>query len=101
MDYIIASTDDGADSDASTDDGVDDMMVVTEAVFHLSPCPWIKLAPRLLVRAFARSNQFICHRVVEWQCFRRLTVRQYLQQDNETNELTRADVKAFSESSRK
>ena len=33
MDYIIASTDDGADSDASTDDGADDMMVVTELCF--------------------------------------------------------------------
>ena len=95
MDYIIASTDDGADSDASTDDGADDMMVVTRAVFHWSPCPWIKLAYRLPVNAFARSNHFICHRVVEWQCFRRPTVRQYLQLDNETNELTRADVKAF------
>ena len=95
MDYIIASTDDGADSDASTDDGADDMMVVTEAVFHLSPCPWIELAHRLLVKAFARSNHFICHRVVEWKCFRRLTVRQYLQLDNKTNELKRADVKAF------
>ena len=53
MDTIIA---DGADSDASTDDGAGDMMVVTEAVFHLSPCPWIKLVHRLLVRAFARST---------------------------------------------
>ena len=95
MDYIIASTDDGADSDASTDDGADDMMVVTRAVFHWSPCPWIKLAYRLLVNAFARSNHFICHRVVKWQCFRRFTVRKYLQLDNKTNELKRADVKAF------
>ena len=95
MDYIIASTDDGAHSDASTDDGADDMMVVTEAVFHLSPCPWIKLAHDLLVKAFVRSNFFICHRVVEWKCFRRFTIRQYLQLDNKTNELTRADVKAF------
>ena len=91
MDTIIA---DGADSDVSTDNGADDMMVVTEAV-HLSPCPWIKLAHDLLVKAFSRSNFFICHRVVDWQCFRRSEVRQYLQLDNETNELTRADVKAF------
>ena len=71
------------------------MMVVTEAVFHLSPCPWMKLAHRLLVRAFARSNRFYCHRVVEWQCFRRSAVRQYLRLDNKTSELKRADVKAF------
>ena len=95
MDHIIASTDDGADSDASTDDGADDLMITTEVVFHWSPCPWIKLAHNLLVKAFVRSNFFICHRVVEWQCFRRSAVRQYLQLDNETNELTRADVKAF------
>ena len=100
MDYIIASADDGADSDTSTDDGADDIMAVMEVVSllsqgHLSPCPWIKLAHRLLVKAFARSNHFICHRVVEWQCFRRSAVRQYLRLDNKTNELKRADVKAF------
>ena len=36
MDYIIASTDDGADPDVSADDGADDIMVVREAVFHLT-----------------------------------------------------------------
>ena len=95
MDYIFASTDDGAGSDDSTEDGEEDIVLTTEAVLHWSPCPWIKLAHDLLVKAFARSNHFICHRVVEWQCFRRSEVRQYLQLDNETNELTRADVKAF------
>ena len=47
------------------------------------------------MNAFSRSNHFICHRVVKWQCFRRFTVRKYLQLDNKTNELKRADVKAF------
>ena len=94
MDYIFASTDDGAGSD-STEDGEEDIVLTTEAVLHWSPCPWIKLAHVLLVKAFTRSNHFICHRVVEWQCFRRSVVRQYLQLDNKTNELTRADVKAF------
>ena len=96
MDEIFASNDDSDDGASdSTEDGSSGIVLTVEAVFQWSPCPWIKLAYRLLVNAFARSNHFICHRVVKWQCFRRFTVRKYLQLDNKTNELKRAEVKAF------
>ena len=96
MDEIFASKDDSDDGASdSTEDGSSGIVITVEAMFQRSPCPWIKFSHDLLVKAFSRSNFFICHRVVEWQCFRRSEVRQYLQLDNETNESTRADVKAF------
>ena len=76
MDEIFASKDDSDDgASESTEDGSSGIVFTVEVVFQWSPCPWMKLAHDLLVKAFSRSNFFICHRVVEWQCFRRSEVR--------------------------
>ena len=72
MEGSLVPADAGVDSDVSTDDGDDDIRIVSVAVLQWMPCPWIKFAHGVLLKAFCRSNHFDCHRVVEWRCYRRV-----------------------------